>query len=230
MYGLISGAARGLLAAAYASSQTQNARKARGEGEQMKKWIVSFLSVSYVSFMAVLAFVHYTEGDHKKALVAAGGIVCGIIPLILVFSMRRPFNLPLIFFYFLFLLGSQYFGSIAGWYGLGWWDFFMHVMSGVLLALAGIALYERFVHRRMGKESLSWFVSLFILSFAALGGVVWEIYEFGMDQFFGMTLQGGGNKDTMEDLIADIMGGIAVALWAGGKNRLNKSGSEEKQR
>ncbi|WP_050183602.1 hypothetical protein [Domibacillus robiginosus] len=193
----------------------------------MKKWIVSFLSTAYILFMAVLAFINYTNGDHKKALVAAGGIVCGAIPLILALFIRLQFNVPLIIFYFLFLLGSQYFGSILGWYGLGWWDFFMHAVSGVLLALAGIALYERFVHRRAGKEISSWFVSLFILSFAVLGGVVWEVYEFSMDQFFGMTLQGGGNEDTMADLIADTLGGILIALPVIGRKPLNKPGSEE---
>ncbi|MCP3762732.1 hypothetical protein NLX67_10055 [Domibacillus sp. A3M-37] len=195
----------------------------------MKSRIVIFLSAAYVLFMAVLAFFYYVNGDHKKALVAAGGVVCGAIPLLLGLFIRLQFNLPLIVFYFLFLLGSQYFGSILGWYGLGWWDFFLHVMSGVLLAFAGIALYERFVHRRAGKEISSWFVFLFTLSFAVLGGVVWEIYEFSMDQFFGMTLQGGGNKDTMLDLIADTIGGIVIALQAGLRKRLNTSKDKEKQ-
>ncbi len=196
----------------------------------MKRWIVGFFSAAYVFFMAVLIFFYYTDGEYKKALVAAGGVICGAIPLVLALFARIPFNLPLVLFYFIFLVGSQYFGSILGWYGLGWWDFFMHAMSGVLLALAGIALYERFVDKRAGKASLPWVVALFTLSFAVLGGVVWEIYEFGMDQFFGMTLQGGGNLDTMEDLIADTIGGAVVALWAAGKNRFNKFGNEEKQR
>lgn len=195
----------------------------------MKKRIVSFLSIAYVLFMAVLAFVCHAEGDDKKALVAAGGVVCGAIPLILALFSRLQFNLPLIIFYFIFLLGSQYFGSILGWYGLGWWDFFMHAVSGVLLAFTGIALYERFVHRRGGKGIFSWFVALFVLSFAVLGGVVWEFYEFSMDQFFGMTLQGGGNKDTMEDLIADTLGGLVIALRAGGKKRQDNFNNTGKQ-
>ena len=55
----------------------------------------------------------------------------------------------------------------------------------------------------------------FSLSFAALGGVLWEIYEFSFDQLFGMTLQGGGITDTMIDLIADTLGGLSIAIWAG---------------
>lgn len=118
-------------------------------------------------------------------------------------------------FLFSFLTGSQYFGSIRGWYGLGWWDTFLHFVSGLLLGFAAIALYERLVHRDAGKAISAWFVFLFVLGFAALGGVMWEIYEFSGDQFFGTTLQGGGNKDTMTDLIADVLGGLVVATGSG---------------
>lgn len=38
------------------------------------------------------------------------------------------------------------------------------------------------------------------------------MYEFSMDQLFHMTLQGGGNSDTMVDLIADTTGGLVIAV------------------
>ena len=44
---------------------------------------------------------------------------------------KAIFNLPLIISYFIFLFGSQYLGSILNWYGLGWWDTFIHFFSGV---------------------------------------------------------------------------------------------------
>ena len=34
-----------------------------------------------------------------------------------------------------------------------------------------------------------------------------------------MTLQGGGNKDTMTDLIADTIGGLVIAVVAGIRTR-----------
>lgn len=181
--------------------------------------VTIILSLTYVLFMAVLVFFYKTNGESFKSLVAIGGIVCGAIPLFLAIFTKLRFNLPLTVSYLIFLIASQYLGSIRGWYGLGWWDSFLHLLSGAILAFAGIALYERLVHRDAGKMISPWFIFLFVFSFATFGGVIWEVYEFCSDQFFGMTLQGGGNRDTMIDLIADCSGGLVVAVGAGIRTR-----------
>ncbi|MGG4265874.1 hypothetical protein [Peribacillus simplex] len=181
----------------------------------MNSKLVISLSLVYVLFMAGLSIFYYTTDETFKSLVSIGGVVCGAIPLLLALFTKLQFNLPIVISYLIFLFGSQYLGSILGWYGLGWWDTFLHFLSGALLAFTAIALYERLVHRNAGSGISPWFVFLFTLSFSALGGVIWEIYEFSSDQLFGMTLQGGGNKDTMTDLIADTVGGLIIAMWAG---------------
>ncbi|MEF2095636.1 hypothetical protein FC682_20695 [Peribacillus simplex] len=186
----------------------------------MNRKLVISLSSGYVLFMAALSIFYYTADETFKSLVSIGGVVCGAIPLLLALFTKLQFNLPIIISYLIFLFGSQYLGSILGWYGLGWWDTFLHLLSGSLLAFTGIALYERLVYRNAGKEISPWFVFLFTLSFSALGGVIWEIYEFSSDQLFGMTLQGGGNKDTMIDLIADTIGGLIIAVWAGVRTKI----------
>ncbi|MEH7438437.1 hypothetical protein V7182_13260 [Neobacillus drentensis] len=185
----------------------------------MNRKLVILLSLIYVLFMAALAVYYFTHNVSFKGTVAIGGIICGAVPLLLALFTKLQFNLPIVISYLVFLVGSQYFGSILGWYGLGWWDTFMHLVSGAILAFSGIALYERLIHRNAGDEISPWFVFLFTLSFAALGGVLWEVYEFSSDQFFDMTLQGGGNKDTMIDLIADTIGGLVIAVVAGIRTR-----------
>ncbi|MEH7120229.1 hypothetical protein V7128_22815 [Neobacillus vireti] len=180
----------------------------------MKRKLVIILSLLYILFMAILAFYYHSNGQSFKSTVAMGGILCGAVPLLLALFTKLQFNLPIVVSYLIFLVGSQYLGSILGWYGLGWWDTFMHFISGAILAFSGIALYERLIHRAAGQDISPWFVFLFTLSFAACGGVLWEVYEFSCDQFFGMTLQGGGNTDTMTDLIADTLGGLVIAIWS----------------
>ena len=186
----------------------------------MNRKLVIILSFIYVLFMAVLCVYYYSKDATFEGSVAIGGIVCGAIPLLLALFTKMQFNLPIVISYLIFLVGSQYLGSILGWYGLGWWDTFMHLVSGAILAFSGTALYERLIHRNAGDMISPWFVFLFTLSFAALGGVLWEIYEFSSDQFFDMTLQGGGNKDTMTDLIADTIGGLLIAIRAGIRTKI----------
>ncbi|MBN1539799.1 MAG: hypothetical protein JW939_06615, partial [Candidatus Thermoplasmatota archaeon] len=48
--------------------------------------------------------------------------------------------------------------------------------------------------------------------FAVTLGVLWEIFEFGVDQLFGWNMQRSGLKDTMTDLIVDVLGALSVSI------------------
>ena len=181
----------------------------------MNQKLVVIISTVYVLFMATLSIFYQINGDSYKSLVALGGVICGALPLLLALLTKQSINLSIILSYFLFLFGSQYLGSILNWYGLGWWDTFIHFISGSILAFIGISLFNKWTSSNTKNKISAWFIFFFPLSFATIGGVFWEIYEFSFDTFFDMTLQGGGNKDTMTDLIADTLGGLTIAVWTG---------------
>ena len=121
--------------------------------KKINRKLIIFFSVIYVLFMVAVLIFYYLNDESYKAIVAIGGIVCGAIPLLLALFTKLQFNLPIIISYLIFLFGSQYLGSILGWYGLGWWDTFLHFISGAILAFTGVALYERLTHRSAGKET-----------------------------------------------------------------------------
>jgi uncharacterized membrane protein YjdF len=64
------------------------------------------------------------------------------------------------------------------------------------------------------------FVAFFAFCFALSVGTIWEMFEFAMDQLFGMNMQKpmlgdpSGLTDTMFDLIVDALGALFVS--AGG--------------
>lgn len=178
----------------------------------MNRKLVVLFSLVYIFFMAAVYFDHYASGHSHKAWVALGGIISGSVPMLLALFTKLQFNLPLVNSYLLFLIGSQFLGSIAGWYSLGWWASFIHFISGGILAFTAVALYERLIHQNAGEEISPWLIFLFTLSFAALGGVLWEIYKFSCDRLFGTSMQGSGNRNTMIDLIGDITGGLLIAI------------------
>lgn len=180
-------------------------------GDIMKKTL-QLLSLLYIIFMAVLFVYYFPKGVSHSYQVALGGILCGLILLILLCYSKMNIPNALGYSVLAFLFASQYLGSIAGWYSLGWWDTFLHFLSGILLAYVGLAILERFLSKNKQMRSLSGLVFFFVLSFAVLGGVIWEMYEFSADQLFQLTLQGGGNIDTMGDLIADFCGGLLIAV------------------
>ncbi len=177
----------------------------------------------YVLFMAYLTIYFLIIGIPFKSLVALSGILCGGIPLIVAIFTKFQLNLSIIVSYLIFLIGSQYFGSIKGWFGQGSWDTLIHFISGPVLAFVGRALNKRLLHQEESDIISPWFVFLSTLSIVALGGVIWEIYEFCVDYLFGTDMQMGGNLDTMTDLIAETVGGSIISIWAGVKTKIRNS-------
>lgn len=89
-------------------------------------------------------------------------------------------------------------------------DLVTHFASGVLSAWFGYD-FANIIYRKRGDlgPALS---SLFSLAFALSLAVGWEIYEFSMDQIYGLTLQ-RGNTDTMVDFISCAIGAVLTMLF-----------------
>ncbi len=54
---------------------------------------------------------------------------------------------------------------------------------------------------------------LLVFCFAVASGAIWEIFEFLMDQFFGLNMQKSGLMDTMTDLIMDSLGAFLASAF-----------------
>jgi len=114
---------------------------------------------------------------------------------------------------FIFLLHSYALYSFLYW-RVWWFDNVMHFLGGAWLAL--ITAYFVFFSKRAVNIRLP--MPAFLLaavSFAALVGVGWELFEFCVDFLTG---KGGvgfnqlGLQDTMGDLFFDLLGGLAAGL------------------
>ena len=57
-------------------------------------------------------------------------------------------------------------------------------------------------------------IAALTFSFAVTFGVIWEIFEFAMDQNFGTNMQKNGLSDTMWDLIVDSVGALLTSIAA----------------
>lgn len=113
----------------------------------------------------------------------------------------------------LFLFAANYLGEIFDfYYYFWWWDIFLHTLSGAFLGYAGfIIVFMLNGSPNIGVELSPFFISMFAFCFAISLGVIWEMFEFFMDGFFGLNMQKSGLIDTMWDLIVDSGG----ALFAG---------------
>jgi len=121
----------------------------------------------------------------------------------------------------IFVFASLFLGEIQGFYlKFWWWDKVLHISSGLLLGTFGFLLvYVLNENSRIHVYLNIRFVALFAFLFAVATGTIWEIFEFGMDRFFGTNMQKmvsgdplSGLADTMWDLIVDALGAAVISI------------------
>ncbi|MGP1282249.1 MAG: hypothetical protein ACTS1X_04670 [Parasphingopyxis sp.] len=113
-----------------------------------------------------------------------------------------------------FLVATLFLGEVGDFYErFWWWDVVLHTGSAIGFGMIGTILILMLLgaDRMTGSPRL---VALFAFMFGVAIGAVWEIFEFAMDQMFGLNMQKSGLVDTMYDLIVDCVG-AAVGAFAG---------------
>ncbi|MBI5449340.1 hypothetical protein HY948_03430 [Candidatus Gottesmanbacteria bacterium] len=96
-----------------------------------------------------------------------------------------------------------------------WYDVLLHILGGTWIGTLFIYLFSYRRHFFDGKKNFLYSLAV-IVGFAALMGVLWELYEFGFDQTIGtnlsLPLTQPNLGDTMKDLLDDILGGVIATL------------------
>ena len=131
-----------------------------------------------------------------------------------VFTERFRIQLPLSFLaaISLFVFGTLFLGEVFDFYNrYWWWDVLLHGASAVGFGIIGF-LFVFYLFQGDRYAAPPWALSLFAFTFAMAIGALWEIFEFLMDQLFGMNMQKSGLVDTMWDLIVDAIGASIGAL------------------
>ncbi|MFP3941395.1 MAG: hypothetical protein ACLF0P_13940 [Thermoanaerobaculia bacterium] len=172
------------------------------------------------------------ERQWATALITLGIVALTLAPLLLHRRVRVfiPPEFELLAVAFVF--ASLFLGEVRGYYvRFWWWDVLLHTSSGFLLGIVGFLLvYVLNEKEEIGLHMNPGFVAFFAFLFAVGVGALWEIFEFGMDRVFGMTMQKpmlgdpSGLTDTMWDLIVDTLGALVISLL--GYGYLKTAGSD----
>ena len=140
-----------------------------------------------------------------------------------IFSERFKINLPLTFLAAIsvFVFSTLFLGEVFDFYErFWWWDVLLHGISAIGFGIVGF-LFVFYLFQGDLYAAPPWALSLFAFSFAVSIGAIWEIFEFVMDQSFGLNMQKSGLVDTMWDLIVDSIGAFTGAfsgfLWLKGR-------------
>jgi len=120
-----------------------------------------------------------------------------------------------------FLIALTLFLHIAGysyyWYVdlYPYYDKVAHLIASMTVALLGFLAVLIIMRISDGLQFKRWHIFFFIVIFTLAFGAIWEIWEFTLDSLAGAYLTKPLQQtlaDTMLDLIADLGGGIIIAV------------------
>lgn len=142
----------------------------------------------------------------------------------------------------LFIYAGVFLGGVQNFYlRFWWWDSLLHLFSGFAIGLIAFGIMYVLYQTEKIKTSLV-FIAVIIFSLSMTIGVVWEIFEFGIDSTFDKNMQRSrdlcpevddcdtrlGVIDTMKDFILNAIGALFASilgyiyLKTGGQFLLNK--------
>jgi uncharacterized membrane protein YjdF len=176
--------------------------------DKMQIWITHFLRFTLLVAVGFAIF----EKSWLNAFISLTILLLTYVPTF--FEEKTKIQLPneLEFVAIVFIYASLFLGEVRGYYTrFWWWDVVLHGTSAIAIGFIGF-LIMYILYTRHSVVMSPFLVALFSFCFAVAIGAVWEIFEFGMDQIFGLNMQKSGLVDTMWDLIVDSIGALIIAV------------------
>ena len=109
-------------------------------------------------------------------------------------------------------------GSAGLYATVGWWDHLTHALSATIVAGVGYTVTRALDVHHDDIQLPRRFAFAFILVLVMAFGVVWELFEFGLDVLAAQTgvdmpLAQHGIDDTIGDLLFNTAGAVVVAVF-----------------
>ena len=150
----------------------------------------------------VVLCVQIHERNFESVFLSALTLLMLLIPSFVQVTFRIELPTVLESIILLFIFAAQILGEINGFYvKIPFWDTMLHTLNGFLAAAIGFSLVDILNKSEKLVFTLSPFFAVMVaFCFSMTIGVVWEIFEFGMDQIGGFDMQ----KDTVVQWISSV--------------------------
>lgn len=164
--------------------------------------------------LAATMLVTLGVGRWSLAFVSFATLGLSIAPTVLASRLAITVPIPFLVATTLFIIGSIFMGEAFDFYErFWWWDLALHTSSAIGFGLIGfLFIFMLFEGDRFAAPPIA--ITFLSFCLAMTVGAIWEVFEYGMDQTFGLNMQKSGLEDTMGDLIVDAVGG-AVGAFSG---------------
>ncbi|NNK77232.1 MAG: hypothetical protein HKP40_00835 [Litoreibacter sp.] len=162
--------------------------------------------------LVISALFALVVGRWPLAFVSLATLCLSVAPLILASRLRITLPVPFLAATTIFIFASIFMGEAFDFYErVWWWDLALHGASAVGFGLFGfLFVFMLFEGDRFAAPAGA--LAVISFCFAIMVGSMWEIFEFTMDQVFGLHMQKSGLVDTMFDLIVNAFGALIAAV------------------
>ena len=149
-----------------------------------------------------MVFQFYNE-NYESGFVCIITLILLIIPSLIQVSLRVEFPTVLEIIVLLFIFAAEILGETQEFYIIfPFWDTILHTLNGFLMAAIGLSLVNLLNKSDKLTFTLSpLFTAIVAFCFSMTMGVLWEIFEFSMDQLLLLDMQ----KDTIITQISTVL-------------------------
>ena len=151
-----------------------------------------------VIFCMIMQIIH---GNYNNAVLCLLSLVLLFLPFFIQKGLKITLPNTLEIIILLFIFSAEILGEIRNFYGIfPFWDTMLHTINGFLCAAIGFSLVN-LLNKNSKKISLSpLYLCLVAFCFSMTIGVIWEFFEFGVDQTLKMDMQ----KDRITETISSV--------------------------
>ncbi|MDO4311483.1 MAG: hypothetical protein Q4C52_00175 [Eubacteriales bacterium] len=168
--------------------------------EHRSSFIVYVVLRALIILMMVLQIFNR---NFENVFLCALSLLLLIVPSLIQVNLKIELPTGLEIMLLIFIFAAEILGEIQAYYiKVPMWDTILHTVNGFIMAAIGFSLVdilnrdERFTFRLSPV-----FVAIVAFCFSMTIGVIWEFFEFSMDQFFMLDMQ----KDTVIHNISSVM-------------------------
>jgi uncharacterized membrane protein YjdF len=171
-----------------------------------------------MQFLLAGIVVYGAAFGQPKAITNGGlGLLVTFVPA----ALERNYDIPLDPWLGVWITSAVLLHTLgSAWFyaQIGWWDHLTHALSASLVAGAGYTTLRAVDLHSDAIRIPPRFAFAFILVVVLAFGVVWELFEFGLDIVadetgIEMPLAQFGLDDTVADLMYNSVGALVVALF-----------------
>ena len=167
--------------------------------EHRSSFIVYFTLSALVIATMILQILNR---NYENVFLCALTLILLIMPSLMQITFRVELPTTLEIIILIFIFAAEILGEIREFYLIfPFWDTALHTLNGFLAAAIGFSLVDLLNRSERTVFNLSpLFTAIVAFCFSMTIGVVWEFFEFGMDQLAGFDMQ----KDTVIHVIRSV--------------------------